>query len=160
MGELRQSQWKIGRSSKTYADVHRTVLLLCYISLLGFIAALRISLPFMWQWKKSFEFIRSHVPRTLKCNRFEQSPTWLVPSRAELSQRRSFSWELNGPHKPDSSETDKMCFHSGSIYLPSVLLSFHPSVFPSCPLSLSLPLSLHSSPPCNQGPLKWAEETD
>lgn len=43
-------------------------------------------------------------------------------------------------------------------FCPSFLSSLCLSILSS--LSVSLPLSLHSSPPCNQGPLKWAEETD
>lgn len=123
---------------KTYTDVHRTVPLLCYICLLGFIGALRISLPFIWQWKKSFECTRSFVSHTLKSIRFEQSPSWLGPFRAGLSQRRIISWELNRPHKEERQDMFPFWLCPPSfppILYPSFLLSLCLSILSSLSLS-------------------------
>lgn len=118
MGEFRESQWKIGKKVQKHPQMFdETVQLLCYICLLFFSRCAE---------NQSFSRQRAWTV----CARL-LNPTWLVPPQAEPSQRRSVSW-MNRPHRPDRSETDNMCFHSGSVHLPS----FYPHFLSSCCLSI------------------------
>lgn len=146
-----------------------TVLLLCYICLRGFIATLRISLLLMLWWKRGFECICSHVPRSLKGETFEHSFTWLALFRAELSRWRSTSRKMSrspGDEQiPGSSptwaafigwkyryrrvnkyRTALLSTLALSTFLPSFLSSFLPSFYPSVfPFILFLSRSLSHS---------------
>lgn len=133
--------WK--KFKKACADVHRTVPSLCYICLLGFIAALRV---YVTMEKELWVY-------ALACASFSRMQQIWAPrgfqGLSEASEEASA-----GPHTPDGSQTDKICSDSGPIQHPSlfsfffffyfVLPSFHPSVFPPRPLSPS-PASFFSS---------------
>lgn len=89
--------------------------------------------------KKSFERIPLCVPCTIKCFRFEQSPTWLVSSRAELSQRRSVNRGAKRTSQSRQLKDRRDVFPFGlrpPSFLPFFILSFLSSLCLSV-LSLS-----------------------
>lgn len=137
-----------------------TVRLLCCICLpAGCIGALRLG-PVVYVTIGGKKKKKKKEPWLCMC---------LIPSNAESHMANAFQGSakpamMHQPgaertSEPDGSETDKICFHSGSVHLPSLpfpsLLSspyFHPV------RSLCLPLPL-----CRTVlllPLKWAEGTD
>lgn len=153
LGEFGQSQRRIGKSSKSMRRCSQnSAVIMLHLSAWLYCRAESLC----YNGKKSFECMRSRAPPSLGCSRFE-------PPHGSQRLSKASEEASAGPHTPDGSQTDKICSDSGPVQHPSLLffIFFILSFLPFIPLSfrpvLSLPLPLHSSPPCNQGPLKWAE---
>lgn len=141
MGEFRQSQWKIGKSSKTYADVRRnSTAIMLHLSALFYCCSENYSAIYVTMEKENWVYM--HV-----CASYPQMQQIWVESHMGYAFQRwaketSFSWELNGPPtQTPERQTRYVSILALSTFHTSLLAFFHPHLS-LLPLSLSLSCSI------------------
>lgn len=148
MGEFRQSQRKIGKHSKTYTDVCRNnTAIMLHLSAWFYCCTENQSAILVTKEKRALN-VYTHI---LKC-RFPHG--LCLPGLSWANEEASDGSWTDHTSQTAQRQTIYVSILAQSTLLSSILASFHPAVFP---FSLSHSILV---PPCNQGPLKWAEETD